>query len=179
MVDHDPEVVNRLTKTHTPVLYGDAANSEILSYAGLANSRALVVARPDEAWSELIVAAARQITPKLPIIARASTTDGQKRLAKLGAQHVVHPEMEGGLEMLQFTFAQLGFPPYEIFKYREIVRSENYDLEINTESEDKILAELMQAVQNAEISWLTLPENSRLLVCPYIKPICVLEQVLR
>jgi len=36
----------------------------------------LVVAGPDESASELVVAAARDLAPELPIIARASTRDG-------------------------------------------------------------------------------------------------------
>ena len=43
-----------------PVLFGDAANSEILDHAGLDRARALVVTLPDEAAASLVVAGARQ-----------------------------------------------------------------------------------------------------------------------
>lgn len=160
VVDADSTRIEELTQQGAQALYGDAANSEVLTHAGLSQARALVVAGPDESSSELVVAAARDLAPKLPIIARATTTEGVKRLTRLGAQHVIHPELEGGLEIVRYTLLQLGFPLHEIYRYKDAVRSDNYDLEINTESEQRILEDLIEAVKSAEIVWLQLPEGN-------------------
>ncbi len=157
VVEADSTRIEELTENGAHALYGDAANSEVLTHAGLNRARALVVAGPDESSSELVVAAARDLAPELPIIARAGTTEGVKRLTRLGAQHVIHPELEGGLEIVRYTLLQLGFPLHEIYRYKDMVRRDNYDLEINTESEHRILQDLMDAVNSAEIVWLQLP----------------------
>lgn len=160
VVDADSTRVEELTQMGAHALYGDAANSEVLTHAGLSHARALVVAGPDESSSELVVAAARDLAPDLPIIARASTTEGVKHLAQLGAQHVIHPELEGGLEIVRYTLLQLGFPLHEIYRYKDAVRGDNYDLDVNTEIEHRILQDLIDAVNSAEIIWLQLPPEN-------------------
>ena len=160
IIDADSTRVEELVKGAMHALYGDAANSEVLTHAGLDHARALVVAGPDESSSELVVAAARDLAPNLPIVARATTTDGVKRLARLGAMHVIHPELEGGLEIVRYTLLQLGFPLGEIYRYKDAVRKDNYDLELNTESEHRILQDLIDAASRVEIVWLSLPAGN-------------------
>ena len=160
VIEADATRIEEITQQGVPALYGDAANSEVLTHAGLNHARALVVAGPDESSSELVVAAARDLAPELPIIARATTTEGVRQLTRLGAQHVVHPELEGGLEIVRYTLLQLGFPLHEIYRYKDAVRRDNYDLEINTEDEHRILQELIDAVNSAEIVWLHLPPGN-------------------
>src|SRR4029078_3784636 len=73
VVENDAEQAKALTGRQIPILYGDAANSEIMSHAGLEAARVLVVTLPDEAAVEMVVAGARRRAPDLPIIARAAT----------------------------------------------------------------------------------------------------------
>ncbi|HMP42412.1 MAG TPA: cation:proton antiporter, partial [Roseiflexaceae bacterium] len=113
-------------------LYGDAANSEVLDHAGLGRARALVVTLPNEAAAEMVVAAGRQLAPELPIIARAATRSGVGRLTDLGAQDVIHPELEGGLEVLRHTLLALDYPPLDVQQYADAVRRDQYDPAINT-----------------------------------------------
>jgi CPA2 family monovalent cation:H+ antiporter-2 len=108
VIESDVEKVESLTRHGTPTLWGDAANSEILRYAGLERARAFVTTLPEEAGAEMVVAAARQINPELPIVARAATELGVGRLAELGAQDVIHPELEGGLEIVTRAMLRYG-----------------------------------------------------------------------
>lgn len=157
VVESNAECVEELGRQGVPTLFGDAANSEVLTHSGLSRARALVVTVPDEAASEVIVFAARQMAPELPIIVRAATEEGVLRLAQLGAQHVVHPELEGGLEIVRHTFLQLGFPLREVYRYADAVRQDNYDFHVSTEKEHQLLHELLNAVSSIEIAWLRLP----------------------
>jgi monovalent cation:H+ antiporter-2, CPA2 family len=160
VVEADAQRVEELNQRGISTLFGDAANSEILTHTGLKHARALVVAGPDEASSELVVATARDLAPGLPIIARASTEDGIDRLAELGAQEIVHPELEGGLEIVRYTLLQLGFPLQEIYRYTDAVRRDHYDLTINTDEEHRLLQDLLDAAHSIEIKWFRLqPEN--------------------
>jgi CPA2 family monovalent cation:H+ antiporter-2 len=162
VVEADAERIEELNRLNIPNLYGDAANSEVLTHAGLARARAIVVAGPNEDGSALVVTAARDLASHLPIIARASSVDGTKRLAELGAQDVIHPELEGGLEIVRHTLLQLGFPLQEIYRYTDAVRRDHYDLGLNTEEEHRLLHELLDAANSIEIKWFRLPEGNLL-----------------
>ena len=156
VIDADAGRVDEVSHRGIPTLYGDASNSEVLTHAGLARARALVVTGPDEATSELVVAAARDLAPDLPIIARATTEVGIKQLAELGAKDVIHPELEGGLEIVRHTLLTLGFPVHEIMRYVDAVRHDHYDMQINTEEEHRLLHDLVNASGNIEVTWMRL-----------------------
>jgi CPA2 family monovalent cation:H+ antiporter-2 len=163
VVEADSQRVEELDRQGVPSLYGDAANSEVLTHAGLTRARALVVAGPDEDASALVVTAARDLAPNLPIIARATSEAGTKHLNRLGAQDVIHPELEGGLEIVRHTLLQLGFPLQEIYRYTDAVRRDHYDMRVNTEEEHRLLHELIDAVNSIEIKWFRLPDGNPLI----------------
>jgi monovalent cation:H+ antiporter-2, CPA2 family len=162
VVDSNATRIDELDAQGVPTLYGDAANSEVLEHAGLMRARLLVVTIPEEAAAEMIVAAARDQAPDLPIIARASTALGIKRLALLGAQQVIHPELEGGLQIVRRTLLQLDFPLSKVQDYADVVRSDYYDLSINTEQERQLLHDLLSASDNIGLTWLRLRTNNPL-----------------
>lgn len=162
VVEADAQRVEELGRQNVPTLYGDAANSEVLTHAGLKRARALVVAGPDEDANALIVRAARDIAPELPIIARAASEDGTRRLSDLGAQDVIHPELEGGLEIVRHTLLELGFPSQEIYRYTDAVRRDHYDVRLNTEEEHRLLHELLEAANSLEVHWFRLTEGNLL-----------------
>jgi CPA2 family monovalent cation:H+ antiporter-2 len=160
VIESNAENIEELNKRGIRNLYGDASNSEVLTHAGLEHARALVVAGPDESTSELVVASARDIAPNLPIIARATTEEGIKHLAELGAQDVIHPELEGGLEIVRHTLLKLDFPLQEIIRYMDAVRRDHYDMHVNTDEEHRSLHDLIHATQSIGVTWLTLlPPN--------------------
>ncbi len=74
---------------------------------------------PDETAMEIIVASAHELALRLPIIARAITTAGVAHLSKLGAREVIHPELEGGLEVLRHTLLALGYPLLEVQQHAD------------------------------------------------------------
>jgi CPA2 family monovalent cation:H+ antiporter-2 len=122
VIESDIESIEKLNQLKIATIYGDAANSEVITHARLEQARACVVTTPEESATAVIVASARDLNPKLPLIVRAATEEGVHHLAALGANHVVHPELEGGLEMVHHTLLQLGFPLREVHEYSEAVR---------------------------------------------------------
>ncbi len=160
VIESNFERVGQLNRRGTTTLYGDAANSEVLPHSRLERARALVVTVPDEATAEMVVAAAHDLAPDLPIIVRAATTDGVTRLSKLGAHDVIHPELEGGLEIVRHTLLQLGFPLREVFEYTDAVRQDHYDAQVNSPEEHRLLHDLMRAARGIEVIWFELsPDN--------------------
>jgi CPA2 family monovalent cation:H+ antiporter-2 len=150
VVEMDVDRVKKLEQEDIPTLLGDAANSEVLTHARLERARALVVTVPEEAAAELIVATAHDLAPTTPIIARASTQVGVSRLAELGAQQVIHPELEGGLEIVRQALIRLGFPEQEVDQYAEAVRRDRYETGIDTTTEQQALEQLLNAVSGAK-----------------------------
>ena len=142
-------------------LFGDAANSEVLSHAGLGDARALVVTVPNESTTEIVVAAAHELAPQLPIIARAGTESGVERLNALGAHHIIHPELEGGLEMVRLTLLTLGYPVGQIQEYVDAVRQDAYAAALNGGRKDyRVLDQLLAVTRGIEIAWYPLSAHS-------------------
>jgi len=162
VVESDAGTVEDLQKRGIPVLYGDAGNSEILDHAGLDRARALVVTIPDDPAAGLAVAAARQAAPHLPIVARASTQEGVRELAILGAGDVIHPELEGGLELLRHTLLHLGFPLREVQRYSQVVRRESYATDARSDVEHEALHALLDAARNLDITWASVHDGGTL-----------------
>lgn len=162
VVETDAARVEELGRLKVPTLFGDAANSEVLEHAGLNLARTMVVTVPEESAGEMIVSAARALAPSLPVIVRAATDDGVHRLAELGAQHIVHPQLEGGLEIVRHTLLQLGFPMREVYRYADAVRREHFDSVRGGGPEHRLLNELIGAAKSIEITWVTLSPGNQL-----------------
>lgn len=163
VIETDASEIEALNKRKTATLYGDAANSEVITYAGIEKARALVITVPEEATTAMVVTAARDINPDIPIIARAATQEGVQSLFKLGAQHVVHPELEGGLEMIHHTLLRLGYPLREVHEYAESVRRDCYDTEVRSDDEHRSLHDLLMAFEGIEITWMQMDDT-----CPLV-----------
>jgi CPA2 family monovalent cation:H+ antiporter-2 len=163
VIEADPERLALLNRRKIPALYGDVANSEIITRAHLEDARALVVTVPEETTAMLVVTAARDLCPTIPIIARAITEPGVRELSGLGATRVVHPELEGGLELVHHTLLSLGFPLRQVHEYIESIRRDRYDTQITTDREYQSLHDLLYAIEGIEITWLELEADSPLI----------------
>lgn len=160
VIESDDERRKILSQKHIPTLFGDPGNSEVIVHAYLERARALVVTVPDETVTAVIVASAHDINPYMTVIARAATVQGVQELTKFGAHHVVHPELEGGLEMVHHTLLSLGFPLREVHQYIEAVRRDSYDTNIITNDEYQSLHDLLHAIDGIEITWMKIVDNS-------------------
>jgi voltage-gated potassium channel len=78
---------------------GDATKDEVLRRAGIDKAGALITALGDDADNTYTTLAARQLNPTIPIIARATNIEAQKKLQLAGAHRVVAPETSGGERM--------------------------------------------------------------------------------
>ena len=161
VVEADPARLDKLRELGVPVLYGDAANSEILGHAALERSRALVITLPDDAAALTVTATARGRAPNLRIVARASSWDGARRLMAAGANDVVRPELEGGIEIVRRTLLDLDLPVRDVQRYTDLVRSEGLEeTDAPTAARARVLDDLLRAAGGLELAWLTLSDRS-------------------
>ena len=152
VVEQDIGRVTELVRQGVPILYGDAANSDILSQVHLKQARAVVVTLPDEAAAFIVVATAHAEASQVPIIVRAATQEGVHRLFALGAQHVIYPELEGGLEMMRETLDHLGYLESDIREYTDAVRGSRYDLSISSDTEQRALEQMLGDERQDELA---------------------------
>jgi CPA2 family monovalent cation:H+ antiporter-2 len=124
VVESDPFILSKLRELNIPVLYGDAANSEILRHAGLAHARLLVITVPDDQSALTMVATARACASGITILARASSWEGGRRLLAAGVKRIVRPELEGGVELLRQTLRDLQFPDDQTDTLVDLAREE-------------------------------------------------------
>jgi CPA2 family monovalent cation:H+ antiporter-2 len=114
VIDEDPVAVRLLGRQGVPSILGDPSLPTVLELAGLERARVLVVTVPDVAQCEAAVAAARQINPKLDIIARGAGESSRVRLTRAGAAHVVMGEFEVGMEVVRHTLHRFGLSSQEV-----------------------------------------------------------------
>lgn len=108
VIEDDPRAAAELRLHAIPVVRGSADNPVVLEQARLDRAAALVVAVADPVAARLIVRAAREMQPRLPIVARTHSAAERLALRHLGADEVVVGEVELGLEMTRFTLRRLG-----------------------------------------------------------------------
>jgi CPA2 family monovalent cation:H+ antiporter-2 len=162
VVESDAVAVKEMQEAGIVTLFGGAANSEILQHTDMSAARALVVTVSDETTAELVVASAHDMAPHLPIIARAATESGMRRLAAVGASHIIHPELEGGLEIMRHTLLTLGYAPGHIQPYVDAVRGDAYAALASEGMRPYVLDQLITATRGVEIAWQPVAEHSPL-----------------
>lgn len=114
VVDADPDLPRRAQEAGVPYIWGDLANPATMDDAGLDRARMLILAIADSVVSEMVVRNARTEYPRLRIIARADNPEAAARLLDAGANAVVQPLLEIGLELTYQALHGYGVPANEI-----------------------------------------------------------------
>ncbi len=81
------------------VLVSDATLEETLREARVDHARGLAACLPNDADNVYVVLTARDLNPKLRIVARAAEEQAEAKLLRAGANHVVAPTIIGGHRM--------------------------------------------------------------------------------
>ena len=108
VLENSEGAIATLRKEKIPYIFGDADSALIVDKARLEVAKALVIALPDPHSTRLLLTQAREIAPKLDIIARAHTTKELDQLSQLGAGEVVQPEFEAALALGTHLLESLG-----------------------------------------------------------------------
>jgi voltage-gated potassium channel len=86
-------------ETRAPFVMGDSTDDRVLHEAGIERASGLVAALPSDKDNLYIILSARQINPKLRIVARAIERDAPPKMVHAGADRVVSPNLIGGLRI--------------------------------------------------------------------------------
>jgi len=99
VIEKDPQKVAELTDLDAIVLVRDATLEESLREAGVEHARGLATCLPDDADNVYVVLTARDLNPRLHIVARAAEAQAESKLIRAGANRVVAPTIIGGHRM--------------------------------------------------------------------------------
>lgn len=99
VVEQDPDVAARAQDDGFHCVRGDASDELILRDAGIVRAAALAIATSSDAINTYVVLTARDLNPRLHILARATEETAPKRLRAAGANVVVSPGQIGGQRM--------------------------------------------------------------------------------
>ena len=81
------------------ILYGNAMDEMVLEKAGIRQAKGLITALTTDADNVLVTLTARQMAPKIPIVARSAKLGTESKLMAAGATHIVSPYEIGGRRM--------------------------------------------------------------------------------
>lgn len=96
VIESDPQRASGLAEQGLTVMVGDATLEESLYSVGVDRAKGLAACLPNDADNVYVVLTARDLNPNLRIVARAVDMQGEAKLVRAGANHVVAPTMIGG-----------------------------------------------------------------------------------
>jgi len=99
VIEQDQQKAAEFTQRGVNVLVSDATLEESLREARVEHARGLAACLPDDADNVYVVLIARDLNPKLHIVARAVEEQAEAKLLRAGANHVVAPTIIGGHRM--------------------------------------------------------------------------------
>jgi voltage-gated potassium channel len=99
VIESDDKKAEALADQGVTVLRRDATLEESLRDAGVEQARGLAACLPDDANNVYVVLTARDLNPKLHIVARAAEEQAESKLIRAGANRVVAPTIIGGHRM--------------------------------------------------------------------------------
>jgi CPA2 family monovalent cation:H+ antiporter-2 len=124
VVEMNLETVQRLREAGEPaVVYGDAAQREILHHAGVEKAAGLIIAASGIP-AQPVVQAAHELNPQIRILTRTTYLRESDALHRSGAHVVFSSEGEVALAMTAFLMRQLGATDEQIDRERDRVRGE-------------------------------------------------------
>jgi monovalent cation:H+ antiporter-2, CPA2 family len=124
IIELNLETVHRIREEGIPVIYGDATHYDTLKSAGVNRAASLILSASGIRSSEEVIRMARELNPKIRILARSVFVQEKSVLHQNGADQVFSGEEEVALAMTESILYELGATPEQIDREREKIRAE-------------------------------------------------------
>ena len=125
-LDLDPFRVRDARQAGDPVVYGDAAEPEILRVLGVEHASVVVVCVHDSGRALHIVRATRQLRNDVPVLVRTNDDSRLEALQAAGATEVVPEIFETSLSLVSHVLLFLKVPASEVLQATEEIRHDRY-----------------------------------------------------
>ncbi len=101
VVEMNEDVIEEFLELHDGVLFvqGDATHEDILEKANIATAKGLISSLSTDAENVYVTLTAREMNPRIKIVARASHESTISKLKRAGANEVIAPNLIGGRKM--------------------------------------------------------------------------------
>ncbi|UCC47594.1 MAG: potassium channel protein [Gemmatimonadota bacterium] len=102
IVEHDPARIALVRESYPDILVieGDATQEHTLETAQVEKANGLATCLAEDADNLLVCMTARHLNPGLNIVTRAYNEESLQKLRRAGAEHVVSPNVTGGIRMV-------------------------------------------------------------------------------
>lgn len=100
-------------------LHGDASDDDLMEAADIEDARGLFAVTGDDSRNLMIIITARQLNPRLRIVARAQELRNVEKMRKAGADAVISPDFTGGIRL-----ASAMVRPHVVGFLDEMIRSD-------------------------------------------------------
>ncbi|CAN5732511.1 N/A [soil metagenome] len=108
VVELNPSIVRQLQSRGIPAFYGDAGQELVLRNVGSERAKVLVVTTTDLISSPTAIKVAKRVNPKIAVITRAIASTDVQMLRNVGADEIIQPEFEAGLECVRYVLREFG-----------------------------------------------------------------------
>jgi CPA2 family monovalent cation:H+ antiporter-2 len=127
-IDLDPFRVRDARQAGDPVVYGDAAETEVLRSLGIDRASVLVISfnSPDTALR--IVRRVRRLRADLPVLVRTEDDAKLDELQSAGATEVIPATFETSLSLVAHVLLCLKVPAQEVLQVTEDIRHDRYSI---------------------------------------------------
>jgi len=127
-MDLDPFRVRTARQAGDPVVYGDAADEQVLSSVGLEHASAVVITFSDPDRSVRIVESIRRLRDDVPVLVRMADDTRLEELVAAGATEVVPETLEAALMLVSQALIVLRVPVGQVVKTIGDIRRHRYSL---------------------------------------------------
>jgi CPA2 family monovalent cation:H+ antiporter-2 len=149
-----------LKADNVPVIYGDATQRIVLEAAHPERAKMVLVAVPSFVVVRLVTEYCKELAPDLTVIAQAVGDDQLRVLRELGAQQVVQPTLETGLEYARKMLRLLGMPPLAVQCFADAVQSGGYAQICQGKQPPEGALQQMEAMRAMDVAWVeVLPDS--------------------
>ena len=113
VVEINPLTVRELRDRGVPAFYGDAGSDALLIRAGIEHAGVLVVTVTDLVAARAAIRRARALNSGITIVTRATTRHEVDVHRDAGADVIIQPEYEAGLQFVHHVLRRIGLSPNE------------------------------------------------------------------
>ncbi|MBN1196964.1 MAG: potassium channel protein [Candidatus Aminicenantes bacterium] len=93
IIEQDPQRFAQAEERGFPVLRADATQEDVLLQSGIQRARTFVSLLSSDADNVFTVLTVKELNPDIALIARALDAQNEKKLRRIGAQHVIAPNL--------------------------------------------------------------------------------------
>ncbi len=101
IIDDDPKRVELAESKGYLFVYQDTTEAEALEKANVREAKTLIAALGDDADNLFLAITAKELNPRIMVVARANSAQNIRKLVKAGADKVIAPHIIGAVRMAQ------------------------------------------------------------------------------